>query len=196
MTNHQDILTLTDTCKKASTWLSARIDNEEIEHELLETAKTFVIGRYNMESLKDSAEEDITPKVPETGILVLTVTSDCVREVSNGKGGFQSLSVTIVDAAAENYVIKIIRSSTRTEKVHYVPVSGSNDKIIFCVKRSNAPLGSYVLHIDDLITKNRTGKNDSINDFDRWEKFKSADEGYRSEIHIEAQFISTILSGI
>ena len=82
--------------------------------------------------------------------------------------------------------------STRTGKVKYVPVSGSNDKIISC----SSWLRTYVLHIDDLITKNRTGKNDSINDFDRWEKFKSADEGYRSEIHIEAQFISTILSGI
>src|SRR6185369_3321255 len=102
MANQQGMSILTDTCKKASNWLNTRIGNEKVVHELLEAAKTFVIGQ---------------------GLFVLTVTSNCVRESS--KGVQSNLSVTIVDAS-ENEIAKIITSSEKTENVHYVPVSESN----------------------------------------------------------------------
>ena len=49
MANHQDMSILANTCKKASTWLSACIGNVEIERELLEAAKTLVIGQGLLE---------------------------------------------------------------------------------------------------------------------------------------------------
>ena len=194
--------------------VSSLLDDNLIEHEspppeILEPGEideTFSYYKTDIESGGECEETDGKPNEDEIkpeltideeiehehlvigqGLLVLTVTPNCVRE----KGWVQSnLSVTIVDAS-ENEVAKITTSSEKTENVHYISVSELNDKITFRVNKrsifSTAHLGSYELRINELFTKNQIGK---IKDIDRWEKIKSLDgRETGSEVHIEAQFI-------
>ncbi|CAG8539279.1 12049_t:CDS:2, partial [Cetraspora pellucida] len=194
-----------DVYQKTYNWLCQNVKNDEVREELLETARTFVIKRFEVdndaisedESFKDSIEASKKYRDCEVvGIIKICVksaknlqTSDSWFTISN-----PDPYVSIMDSAGTEIDRTRVDHGTinpKWEEVHFVSVHGLGEKISFKIFDGNLfvsdkPIGTYVLDTNTLMKNEDHSK--PISDWFPLQFGKKPVEGH---LNLEIQFIPT-----
>ena len=222
MVDHRDKWAI--AYKKSSAWLSAQINNKEVEEELLEAARIFVVKRYEVD--EEILEKDKSFKA------TLKITNETVsEEVKKQIEIDEEEEATVADVISETVVgvvrIKIDRAKdlstggffqTNDPYVRILDASSKEIARTKAVAKTTNPVWEEVHYVSvhgekDKITLEILDENLFVDDsplgyyvlhlcelingkrLDKWEKVTRPNgKGTKGEIHIEAQFYSTKLA--
>ncbi|CAG8486360.1 2534_t:CDS:10, partial [Funneliformis caledonium] len=210
-----------DKYKKTALWVSEQVKDEQVEKEVLEAAKIFVMKRFEVdaesieedESFEDSLkfkpqpvshddaaanDDDFIAGDQVIGLLRIRIKS--AKDLPNQSwfGTKPDPYVKILDASSK----EIIRTRTNHdtlapvwEEIHYVSIHGPGEKITFEIMDENLFISDKTLGSYVLDTEKLIGRNEdgSFTAGDLVEQWFSLQIGkiFKGELNMEVQFFST-----